>query len=157
MRFRRDDFSEIDAWVEILDHKAVRCTGGLFDLPSRATEGSAGYDFHSPFDVVVKKGKTVRFPLCVRVEDMPKDTVLLIFNRSGLSMKGGIRIDNAVGVIDSDYKETIWFQATNYGKKTYTINTNDRIAQGIFVKFATTDDDRTGKDDRHGGLGSTGK
>ena len=157
MKFIRDDFSEIDAWFDVLDHKSIRATGDFFELPSRATEGSAGYDFHSPFDVIVRKGKTVRFPLCVKVEDMPKDTVLLVFNRSGLSLKNGIRLDNAVGVIDSDYKETIWFQATNHGKKTYTIHTNDRVAQGVFVKFGKTDDDTTGKDERHGGFGSTGK
>jgi dUTP pyrophosphatase len=127
-----------------------------FDLPTRSTSGSAGYDFHSPFDLVIKKRKTVKFPLLVKAVDMPKDMVLLITNRSGLSLKWGVTIDNAIGVIDSDYEKCIWIQLTNHGRRAYRIKANDKVAQGIFVRYGTVDGD-TASGLRNGGFGSTGR
>ncbi len=123
-------------------------------LPKRSTKGSAGYDFRSPFDVAARKGDIVRIPLFVKVEDMPKGVVLLIFNRSGLSLKKGLRLDNAVGVIDSDYKFGIVFQAT--ATKDIAIVQGDKVCQGIFLNYLTVDgDDSDGE--RNGGFGSTGR
>ena len=129
---------------------------GIFELPSRSTANSAGYDFHCPLKFKLKKGKTVKIPLYVKATDMPKDSVLLITNRSSLALKYGITIDNAVGVIDSDFNSCIWLQITNNGKKTYQFNINDKICQGIFVKYLVIDNDAA-SDIRLGGIGSTGK
>lgn len=123
-------------------------------LPTRSTEGSCGYDFHSPSYYLIKPGQTVRIPLCVRVVDMPKDVALFIYNRSGLSLIEGLALDNGVGVIDSDYHGGIWYQATNHGKETISIWLNDRICQGVFQRVVLMDDTPTNK--RCGGLGSTG-
>lgn len=133
--------------------------GGInFSMPRRSTKSSAGYDFHSPFKVTIKKGKTVKFPLLVKCIDMPENAVLLMMNRSGLSLKNGITIDNAVGVIDADYENCIWIQLTNNGNKTYVIDINDKVAQGIFISYLVTDDDNPSKKSRNGkGFGSTGK
>lgn len=156
MKFKKVTRDESQAYYSVVDRKHIECTGEAWEMPTRSTEGSAGYDFHSPYDVTIKPGKSVRFPLLVRVTDMPKDMVLLVFNRSGMSLTGGIRLDNAVGVIDSDYTRSIWFQATNHGKKTYRIKTNDKVLQGVFVKFEKVDNDNA-SGERNGGLGSTGK
>lgn len=123
-------------------------------LPKRGTKKSAGYDFRSPFDIVAKKGDTIKVPLFVKVVDMPENVVLLIFNRSGLSLNKGLRIDNSVGIIDSDYDYGIMFQAT--ATKDITIVQGDRICQGIFVPFLTVDDDDA-SGERSGGFGSTGR
>lgn len=138
-----------------LKHKN-KLVGGEFDLPTRSTECSAGYDFHSPYGFKIKKHQTIKMPLNVRLVDMPKNSVLLITNRSSLSLKYGITIDNAIGVIDSDFNKTIWLQITNNGKKTYQVNINDKICQGIIMNYITTDDD-IAKGTRNGGIGSTGK
>jgi len=157
MEFQACSEAECERLYAKTDHKYVRLNYYyLFDLPTRSTECSAGYDFHSPFEVRIKKGRTVSFPLFVKALGMPKDSVLLVFNRSGLSLKYGIRLDNAVGVIDADYKQCIWVQVTNYGKKDYYIHTNDKIAQGVFVRYLTVDGD-TASGNRTGGFGSTGK
>jgi len=124
------------------------------ELPHRSTKQSAGYDFFSPFDIHAKKGDTIKVPLFVKAMDMPSNVVLLIFNRSGLSLKKGLQLDNAVGVIDSDYRQCIVFQAT--AKKDITILQGDRICQGIFVNFLTVDDD-IAEGERDGGFGSTGR
>lgn len=156
MKFKKVTRDEALAYYSIVDKKKVENKGDAWEMPTRSTEGSAGYDFHSPYDVTIKPGKSVRFPLLVKVEDMPKDVVLLLFNRSGMSLTGGIRLDNAVGVIDSDYDRSIWFQATNHGRRTYRIKTNDKVLQGVFVRYEKVDNDRA-SGERTGGLGSTGK
>lgn len=157
MEFRKCDYKEEHELFNQIDHRYVRTSVLGFDMPARETSGSAGYDFHSPYNVLIKKGKTVRFPLLVKVSDMKPGTVLLMFNRSGLSMKHGLQIDNAVGVIDSDYKQSIWIQVTNHGRKDYRINVNDKVIQGVFVNYTTVDNEKTVDSVRTGGFGSTGR
>ncbi len=137
-------------------YNEAKYSSGIFDLPSRSTSKSAGYDFHSPYQFKIKKHQTIRIPLNVKAVEMPKNSVLLITNRSSLALKYGITIDNAIGVIDSDFNECIWLQITNNGKKAYTFNVNDKICQGIFVTYITTDTDNA-EGIRNGGIGSTGK
>ena len=125
------------------------------EMPSRATQNSAGYDFHSAYDVVVKKGHSVKIPLLIKVTNMPRNVVLLIFNRSGLSLKKGLRLENAVGVVDSDFEQGIMFQATAETEDVI-ISQGDRICQGVFLNFLTVQDDQAGGR-RKGGFGSTGR
>lgn len=120
--------------------------------PCRATEFSAGYDFFSPFTFTLNAGDTVRLPLFIKIENMPTSCVLLIFNRSSLALNKGLRLDNHVAVIDSDYKQGIWFQAT--ATKDITITKNQAICQGVFVPFIVVDNEKP-KKKRTGGLGST--
>lgn len=67
-----------------------------------------------------------------------------------------------MGIIESDYYNNpdneghMWVCLQNHGDKEYIINKGDAYAQGIFVKFLTTDDDCVNKT-RVGGLGSTNK
>jgi len=44
----------------------------------------------------------------------------------------------------------------NYGEEIWKVNKNDRIAQGMFIKYLKTDDDEV-KNERQGGWGSTNK
>ena len=164
MRFEKIDIEEA---IEAYDQAIEGCSGSYrekkdllkhvlntMELPSRSTACSAGYDFRSPFDVSVEAGEVVRMPLFVKVKDMPPNVVLLLFNRSGLSLKKGLRLDNAVGVIDSDYDQCIWFQAT--ATKDIVIIQGDKICQGIFLPIMfVADDNAQGK--RNGGFGSTGR
>ena len=71
-------------------------------LPRRATAGSAGYDFICPAEIVLPAGGEVLVATGIRA-DMEPDWVLMLFPRSGLGFKHGIRLCNTVGVIDSDY------------------------------------------------------
>lgn len=131
-------------------------------LPTRATVGSAGYDFHSPVAFELKPGETINIPTGVRVK-MHEGWVLTIYPRSGLGFKFRMQLNNTVGVIDSDYyysdNEGHMFikftNASNEGK-TITIARGDGIAQGIFLPFGITEDD-SACEIRNGGFGSTGK
>ena len=134
-----------------------------FDLPTRATSGSAGYDFHSPKDIIIQPGETVRFSLEVKAQVKPGQ-FLMIVPRSSLGFKGlnHIALTNTTGIIDSDYynnpdnEGVIDVKLHNFGIDKFTIHKNDKIVQGIFVNFdITCDDEATEK--RAGGFGSTGK
>ena len=46
---------------------------------------------------------------------------------------------------------------TNNGKEDFIINRNDRVAQGVFMKYLTVDDEDEIINERTGGIGSTGK
>lgn len=90
---------------------------------------------------------------------MPEDIVLLILPRSSLGFKYRLRLDNTVGVIDSDYfysdnEGHIFVKITNESDKELSINANTAFAQGIFVKYYTTCDDNVDTI-RNGGFGST--
>ena len=44
----------------------------------------------------------------------------------------------------------------NYGEEIWKVNKNDRVAQGMFIKYLKTDDDEV-ENERQGGWGSTDK
>ena len=124
------------------------------ELPRRATKYSAGYDFYAAVSVEIKPGEKRVIPTNIAVE-MDEDDVLLIFPRSSYSIKFGLELVNSVGVIDADYKDQIFICYRNTGDEPFFIKRGDRIAQGVFVKFLKTDDDKA-DGERHGGVGSTG-
>lgn len=130
------------------------------DLPKRATKFSAGYDFYSPLDFVLKPGETIKIPTGVRC-GMNTDWVLLLFPRSGLGFKYRVRLENTVGVIDSDYYHSdneghIFVKITNEGEKLLTVHKDEAFCQGIFFEYGITEDDAV-ETIRNGGFGSTDK
>ena len=129
-------------------------------LPKRATKGSAGYDFHLPFAINLKKGDTIIIPTGIRCK-MNQDLVLQIYPRSSLGFKHRLSLNNTVGIIDSDYfysdnEGHIFAKITNDSNegKTVNIQGGTGFMQGIFVEYGiTVDDEATGI--RNGGFGST--
>lgn len=139
----------------------VSSSGRGFDLPTRATAKSAGYDFHSPVAFILKPGEIRTIKLEVKAQ-INEGEVLLLFPRSSLGWKYNVHLVNTVGVIDADYYNNpdnegeIGLKLCNLGDKTLYVDVNDRLIQGIFLKFDITDDDAA-KGERLGGFGSTGK
>ena len=130
-----------------------------FELPTRATNESAGYDLAAIEDTVVGPNKIVLVKTGIRVL-MPKNEVLLVFPRSSLPYKRGLTMANGVGVIDADYyyadnEGHIHVQILNLNNEEVTILKGERIAQGIFTTFFKTVDDDTEDKIRLGGFGST--
>lgn len=140
----------------------VRRIWETIELPTRATAGSAGYDFKSPFDFQLPPGGSIRIPtgISVRITD---GWWLACVPRSSLGFKYRMQLNNTVGVIDSDYcysdnEGHIFAKITNDSKdgKDLTIHSGDGFMQGIFLPYGITyDDDVTTT--RNGGIGSTGK
>lgn len=131
------------------------------ELPTRATRGSAGYDFKAPIGIHITPGETVKIPTGIRVK-IADGWWLACVPRSSLGFKYRMQLNNTVGVIDSDYYYSdneghIFAKITNDSKegKELSINAGDSFMQGIFIPFGITyDDDATAT--RNGGMGSTG-
>lgn len=131
-------------------------------LPKRATKGSAGYDFYTPFDFTLNPGETIKIPTGIRAK-IDENWVLKIYPRSGLGFKFRLQLNNTVGIIDSDYFNSdneghIFIKLTNDSNenKTVSLEKGAGFAQGIFLEYGiTVDDDADGV--RNGGFGSTGK
>lgn len=134
--------------------------GGMDKLPTRSTKYAAAYDFYSPLYAIVEPHKSIMIWTNVKAQ-MEHDEVLLINVRSSMG-KQPIMIANTQGWIDSDYygnesnDGNIGVRLYNLGDTPYEIKTGDRIAQGMFVKYLTTDDDEGNGAVRTGGIGSTG-
>lgn len=129
-------------------------------LPSRATTGSAGYDFKAPFTFEMRPGETMKIPTGIRVK-IDEGWWLGCLPRSGLGFKFRMQFDNTMGVIDSDYyfsdnEGHIFAKITNDSKsqKIVHVEAGNGFMQAIFIPYGITySDDATGV--RNGGMGST--
>ncbi len=128
-------------------------------LPLRATAGSAGYDFFTPFDIALPPHGEAVVPTGVRVR-MEEGVVLLCFPKSGLGFQYNLTLANTVGVIDSDYfysdnEGHIIAKLKNGSDRPLLIEAGRAFMQGVFVPFFITESDRA-EGRRNGGFGSTG-
>lgn len=132
------------------------------ELPKRSTKNSAGYDIRSIESGTINPGESKVFRTGVKVS-MEKDEVFFILDRSSFGFKYDVCLSNSVGVIDSDYYNNkdneghFSIKLINLGKSSVQINVGDRIAQGIFLKYLTIEDEEEIIKNREGGFGSTGK
>ena len=127
-------------------------------LPRRATSGSAGYDFYTPYEVTLHPHDKIIIPSGIRCE-IEDGYMMLGVVRSSMGIKNDINLSNTCMVLDSDY-----FFAENEGHimialrnmKNYTVRcaAGDRIMQGVFLPYGITVDDNA-EAKRTGGIGST--
>ena len=131
-------------------------------LPTRATSNSAGYDLYIPKDVQILPAQKTIIWTDVKAY-MQSDEVLKLYIRSSLAIKQGLMLSNNVGIVDSDYygnesnDGNIGIVVVNTSGKAINLKAGDRIAQGIFVKFLTADEDEVTSEIRKGGVGSSGQ
>lgn len=131
-------------------------------IPTRSTKKSAGYDIRSAVDEVIhpNEAKVIKTGLKVAMND---DEVFYIYIRSSLGYKHNVTLMNGVGVIDADFYNNesneghFSVKLINHGSEDFEIKFGDRIAQGVFMKYLTVDDEEEIKETRKGGLGSTNK
>ena len=74
-------------------------------FPTRATDGSAGFDLYTCEDYKCFIGKPTKIQFGVAVQ-IPDGYVGLLTMRSGKSAEG-LSLSNSVGIIDSDYRGQI--------------------------------------------------
>lgn len=134
-----------------------------FQMPQRGTAKSAGYDiFYNGTEKIDlwPLGTSKPIPTGIKAY-MRDDEVLTIHVRSSMGFKRNLQIANTTGIIDADYYNNpdnegeIFIKLRNLDSKAVqTILPGERIAQGIFIKYLTTDDDNA-TETRTGGIGST--
>ena len=119
-------------------------------LPERSTIGSAGYDFYAIEDIILAPKSTTLIKTGIKAY-MEDNEVLLLYIRSSLAYKHNLMLSNSVGVVDSSYTDNvdnegeIGFLIYNNNDIEYQIKKNDKIGQGIFTTYLTTDDDKADK------------
>lgn len=136
-------------------------------LPRRATSGSAGYDFFSPFYFFLPSWGDIIVPTGIKVR-ISDGWFLGFYPRSGTGMKNYLRIANTVGIVDADY----YGNASNEGhimvkvrKESGPLDTSeptrdvefragDAFCQAVFQQFGVVEGDEA-DGDRTGGFGST--
>ena len=132
------------------------------ELPKRSTSKSAGYDIRSMENGIIKPGDYKQFKTGLKVS-MNDDEVLYIYSRSSIGYKHGVTMVNSVGVIDADFYNNPSNEGhfsvclINHGNEDFEVKIGDRIAQGIFMKYLTVDNEEEVTSTRIGGFGSTNK
>ncbi|MDY6083931.1 MAG: dUTP diphosphatase [Dialister sp.] len=130
-------------------------------IPKRKTAKSAGYDIESAEDAELLPGTITIVPTGLKAF-MKEDEYLTIHIRSSMAIKHGIILINSTGIIDADYYNNedneghIMVALYNTTDKIFPLSKGDRIAQGIFNRYLSTDDDEA-EGIRSGGIGSTGR
>lgn len=138
----------------------VKLTHKNAKAPKRANPTDAGMDLFATEDMIVE-AHNFRFMNFGFACEIPEGYCGLIFARSGLGSKDGVRPRNCVGVIDSKYRGDVGMMVENHSNAKFQIHTGDRIAQMVIVPIYTDEvvvvDELDMTDDRKGGFGSSGK
>ncbi|RKW38772.1 MAG: dUTP diphosphatase [Lautropia sp.] len=128
--------------------------------PRYASHGAACFDIETNESGQVPAHGSHTFGTGIHVQLHPGQA-LLVYSRSGMAFKHGVRLVNSVGVIDSDYRGEIQVGLRNDTDTPYSVKKGDRVAQGLimpvrrveWVKLKELDPTARG----HGGFGSTGR
>ncbi len=105
----------------------VKVEGGC--LPKRAHPWDAGLDLCSAEDVEIKPGELKGIRTGIRIA-LPKGTVGLIKDRSGMAKKG---LHVLAGVIDPNYRGEIIVLVKNLGNEVIKIKKGERFAQILII------------------------
>ena len=157
-------------------------THTMVKLPKKQTDQSACFDlsfqgfgkstyegystsnknFKRPMNnqIIVQPGDRVMVPTGL-IMDIPKGYSVRLHARSGASLKQGLVLANAEGVIDSDYVQEVMVLVYNISGNSIIIGSGDRIAQAELVRDVEYTITETAgrpmlKTSRTGGMGSTG-
>lgn len=105
-------------------------------LPEYQTEGSAGMDLRANLSepIILKSLQRKLVPTGLFIA-LPLGYEAQIRPRSGLSIKRGLTLVNAVGTIDSDYRGEIMVPIINLSEEDQIIEDGERIAQMVIARY----------------------
>ena len=126
-------------------------------LPTKGSNGAAGYDLYCATDVHIQSGGREQIPLDIYSE-FDKGIVASIRDRSGIA-KDGLFI--AAGTIDSDYRGPWSVIMWNFSDEDVAFRKGDRVAQVLFLRLDESELIQTNElnmtERGSSGFGSTGK
>lgn len=127
-------------------------------LPAYALPGDAGMDLFAAEKFTLKKGEKGAVPTGIAME-IPEGFVGLIWDKSGLAMKHGLK--TLGGVVDSGYRGEVLVGMMNLGPADYTFEKGHKVAQMLIQKkesVAIEEASELSSTERGaGGFGSSGK
>lgn len=107
----------------------------LYNKPSQATVGSAGWDVQAAVEKLVAIAPGARVPIpCGFAMALPRGWEAQLRPRSGLALRHGLTLANSPGTIDSDYRGEVTAVLVNHGASVVIIVPGDRIAQLVFAR-----------------------
>lgn len=105
-KFEKVSFKEFSKSINVeVPKDELREIYDAIKLPKRAAAGSAGCDFYAPYGFTLHPGATEKIPTGINVK-LKNNRFLAILPRSGLGFKYRLRLDNTIGIIDSDYYDS---------------------------------------------------
>ena len=140
----------------------TRVSGADLPLPAYQTRGSAGMDLAASIDadVQIAPGEWKLIPTGLKIA-IPEGFEGQVRPRSGLALRHGVTVLNALGTIDSDYRGEVAVVLVNHGRAPFVVRRGERIAQLVICPVAAAewapvaDLDATSRGP--GGYGSTGR
>ena len=105
-------------------------------LPEYQTSGSAGMDLRANLadSVTLQPMERKLIPTGLFIA-LPEGYEAQIRPRSGLSIKRGLSLVNAIGTIDSDYRGELMVPIINFSAEPQTIEDGERIAQMVIARY----------------------
>lgn len=158
----RESINDLKRLMAEIDCRTTLRINRLTDtaqLPTRATDGSAGYDLYADEHVTIPPHEGQALVSTGVAVAIPDNCCGQIWPRSGLDVK--YRVTRGAGLIDSDYRGEIKVLLINRSAFAHGVQPGDRIGQLVIVPILTpeiieVDDlDDTGRG--AGGFGSTGR
>lgn len=129
------------------------------ELPTYQTKGSVGFDLAAAADTTVPAHSTAIVPTGLIIAT-PPGYALLVVARSSTFKKTGLRLANAIGIIDQDYagpNDEIGIILWNPSATDIVVKQGDRVAQGLFVPVAIAEwQEAEATNAGRGAFGSTG-
>lgn len=106
-------------------------------LPAYQTSGSAGMDLCAWLEtpVVLQPMERRLIPTGLYMA-LPDGYEAQVRPRSGISLKKGLTLVNAVGTIDTDYRGEVMIPIINLSGEAQEIADGERIAQMVIARFA---------------------
>lgn len=130
-------------------------------LPEYKTVGASGMDLCAAIDepIILKPLERKLIPTGLKIE-LEHGYEAQIRPRSGLAIKHGITLINAIGTVDEDYRGELLIPVANVSNEEYEIQPNERIAQMVIIKYEQAElhiVNKLSETQRgEGGFGSTG-
>ncbi len=133
--------------------------GAVIPHYQHSTDG--GMDIVCPEEITLPAGHTAIVPTGLKVA-IPEGWMLLVFPRSGVSAKTGLRVANSPGLIDAGYRDEVGVILHNTANEDYTLPAGARIAQFVLVQrtaiqFLPVSSVAEIGSNRGGGFGHTGE
>lgn len=100
-------------------------------IPHYAHKGDAGMDIFSAEETTIKARERKNIKTGIKIE-LPDGFVGLVWDKSGLALKNGIK--TMAGVIDSGYRGEIGIVLVNLSDQDFKIEKGQKIAQMLIQK-----------------------
>lgn len=130
-------------------------------VPQQASADAACFDLFAAHPALIRAGEANTIDTGLAF-DIPIGHAMMVYSRSGMGFKHGVRLSNCVGVIDADYRGSVYIRLHNDSPYEFRVEAGDRIAQAMVIQvpysYEFYETDNLSETLRGvGGIGSTGK